>query len=299
MSEDNVATGPALVRLGPSDVPVGSPLEWPILAPDGALLLEAGIVVPDDASRTFLFQQFEIYRAAQDPVEGRQQNDAVPEGALTIEDIGLIIGGRVGLRGTGTTGSSMYASRVIGFSNPRRNGERSLFITQPQMSGFGPLILARGEQVELVALTGKGVFRFACTVDATSREPFSYVVLSAPGAIRRLRARRFARMPTRLAARFAPEGAAEEAWQIARVSDISPYGMSLTVREPAAQLGDRLRVSFHFNTDGMDVLIDVIALVRHVGATEPATGVAAYGLEFETLEPSQRIALKSFMAEHS
>ncbi len=49
----------------------------------------------------------------------------------------------------------------------------------------------------------------------------------------------------------------------------------------------------------MDVQVDAVALVRHVGAIEPATGVAAYGLEFEALEPSQRIALKSFMAEHS
>jgi hypothetical protein len=36
-----------------------------------------------------------------------------------------------------------------------------------------------------------------------------------------------------------------------------------------------------------------------VGSTDPVDGSAAYGLEFESLEPAQRIALKSFMAEHS
>ncbi len=144
--------------------------------------------------------------------------------------------------GTGTTGSSMYASRVTGFSHPRHNSKRSLFLTQPQMQGFGALDLSRGEQVELVALTGKGVFRFMCTIDATSREPFSYIVLSAPGAIRRLRTRKFTRIPTCLAARFSPEGDAGTE-QLARVSDISPYGMSLMVIAPAARVGDRLQLS--------------------------------------------------------
>jgi c-di-GMP-binding flagellar brake protein YcgR len=129
-------------------------------------------------------------------------------------------------------------------------------------------------------------------------------VLSAPGAIRRLRARKFARMPTRLAARYAAadevigEGH-EVVWHLGRVSDISPYGMSLTVMAPSAKSGARLRLAFHFNTDGVDVQVETHAIVRHVGEADPATGSIAYGLEFESLEPSQRIALKSFMAEHS
>jgi c-di-GMP-binding flagellar brake protein YcgR len=297
MSEDTAAyEGPALVRLDPSDVPLSSPLDWPILAADGSLLFDAGTVVPDEATRTFIFDQFEPHRGASDG-DGQARVDAQRDAPLTFEQMGLTIGARIGLRGTGTTGSSMYASRVIGFSFARRNGERSLFLTQPLMQGFGPLDLTRGEQLELVAITGKGVFRFTCTVDATNREPFSYVVLSAPGAIRRLRTRKFARMPTRLAARFSPEG--EGAEQLGRVSDISPYGMSLTVVAPAARVGDRLQLSFRFNTDGTDVEVDTVAIVRHLGATDTATNTAAYGLEFESLEPSQRIALKSFMAEHS
>ncbi len=87
--------------------------------------------------------------------------------------------------------------------------------------------------------------------------------------------------------------------QVGRVSDISRYGMSLTVVEPTAQIGQRLRVSFHFNTDDIDVHVDTHAIVRHVGEPDATHHSAAYGLEFETLEPSQRIALKSFMAEHS
>ncbi|WP_250453554.1 flagellar brake protein [Caballeronia sp. ATUFL_M2_KS44] len=289
---------PALVRLSPADIPLNAPLEWPILSPEGAVLFESGTVVPDEAARAFLCVQFQPHRPSQEAA-GTASGDAAGEGPPTLEDMGLAIGGRVGLRGSGVSGSAMYASRVIGFSNPRRNGERSLFITQPLMTGFAPLELTRGEQVDLIALTGRGVFRFACTVDATSREPFNYVVLSAPGAIRRLRARKFARMPTRLGARFTVESATDAVPQLGRVADISPYGMSLTVPAATAAAGDRLKLSFRFSTDGVDVQIDTIAIVRHVGPTESGAPGAAYGLEFEALEPSQRIALKSFMAEHS
>ncbi|WP_250473755.1 flagellar brake protein [Caballeronia sp. GAFFF1] len=192
----------------------------------------------------------------------------------------------------------MYASRVIGFSAVRRNGERSLLVTQPVMQGVAPLELAHGETVEFGALRGRGVFGFACTVDATSHEPFSYVVLSGPGAIPRLHAAKFARMPTRLAALDSIEGQPSASPQLGRVSDIKPYGMSLTVPVPSAHTGDRLRVSFRFSPDVIDVEIDTSALVRHVDAAESGDAGIAYGLECETLEPSQRIALKSFMAEH-
>lgn len=300
MTEETVeGAGQTLVRLEASEIPLNASLEWPIVAADGATLFDAGAVVPDAPAREFMFRHFEPHRALREPAPSVSEEDTARDGPPTLEDIGLTIGVRVGLRGTGGVGSVMYASRVIGFSTPRRNGERSLFVTQPLMTGFDPLELTLGEQVDLVALTGRGVFRFACTVDATCREPFNYAVLSAPGAIRRLRTRKFARMPTRLAAHFAPEGEPDSARRLARVSDISPYGMSLTVANPAARMGDRLQVSFQFKTDGVDVKIDALAIVRHVGTSDPADGSAAYGLEFESLEPSQRIALKSFMAEHS
>ncbi|SAL18773.1 flagellar brake protein [Caballeronia humi] len=290
---------PALVRLGPDDIPLQTPLEWPIVAADGTLLFDAGVTVPNEAAREFIFRQFEPHRRRESAnagefTEEQGKNDSAP---LTLDDIGLAIGARVGLRGAVGPGSAMYASRVIGVSSGRRTGERALFVTQPVMAGFDALELVRGEQVEMVALSGRGVFRFACTVDAVAREPFNYVVLSEPGGIRRLRTRKFARMPTRLAARYSPEGGAALT-QVGRVCDISPYGMSLAVVDACAQLGDRLRVSFHFNTDDVDVHIDTHAIVRHVGKPGESNQNATYGLEFEALESSHRIALKSFMAEH-
>jgi hypothetical protein len=297
----------SLIRLSAADVPIGEPLAWTIVTVDGTRLFDAGAVLSSEAMHAFLFKYFEPFRL---PESAQDATDDVPATAhetrvepvnaateqLRLGTIGLEIDSRLGVRRQ--AGSSMYSSRVIGFSRPGPHRVSAVFITQPVMSGYAPLELVRGEQVELVALTSRAVFRFACTVDFVCHEPFHYLVLSEPGAIQRLRVRKFARMSTRIAAHFFDAGVAagngEAIAQLGLIRDISPFGMSLAVAQPTAKMGDRLRVLFHFTTDGLDVSIDTLAIVRHVHAEGPHGG---YGLEFEALEPSDRIALKSLMAE--
>jgi c-di-GMP-binding flagellar brake protein YcgR len=292
--------------LSPNEVPVGEPLAWSIVSVDGALLFEARSAVPNEATRSFLFENIEPYRFeeagtdnANDSTQTNHANEGSPEdessGHLTLDNIGLKIGARLGLRAA--PGSAMYSSRIIGFSTPGARRARAVFITQPVISGHQPLDLARGEQVELVALTSRSVFQFACTVNAVCHEPFHYLVLSEPGNIRRLRARKFVRMTTRMPAHFFNASSEERTPQLGLIRDISPFGMSLAVAEPNAKLDDRLHLSFRFNTDDTDVNIDCDAIVRHVQEHDARGVNGAYGLEFERLEPSQRIALKSLMAE--
>jgi c-di-GMP-binding flagellar brake protein YcgR len=307
MSEDDSIklAQPSSIRLYVADVLLGEPLAWPIVTVDGVLLLSAGAIVAGAAERAFLFAHFEPHRldgwsesvGSESPSSSADLSSPPPD-LLTLDTIGLKIGARLGLRGT--AGSAMYSSRVIGFSTAGPHRTRAVFITQPVMSGHQPLALSQGERVELVALGTRAVFQFACTVDAVCREPFVYLVLSEPGAIRRLRARKFVRMSTRLPAQFSltdPTQSDEPATRLGLIRDISPFGMSLAVAEAHAKLGDRLRLSFRFNTDDTNVTIDCHAIVRHLHDADAQSQDATYGLEFETLEPSQRIALKSFMAE--
>jgi c-di-GMP-binding flagellar brake protein YcgR len=293
----------SLIRLSAADVPIGEPLAWEIVTADGTRLFDTGAVLSSDAMHVFLFKYFEPFRrpesmhdAADDAPATTREIPVEPASAATeqlkLGTIGLEIDSRLGVRRQAS--SSMYSSRVIGFSRPGPNRVSAIFITQPVMSGYSPLELVRGEQVELVALTSRAVFRFACTVDFVCHEPFHYLVLSEPGTIQRLRVRKFARMSTRIAAHFFDVEIDDAPVHLGLIRDISPFGMSLAVAEPTAKMGDRLRVSFRFMTDGLDVSIDTRAIVRHVHV-EGAHG--GYGLEFESLEPSDRIALKSLMAE--
>jgi hypothetical protein len=309
MSEELAAVpqiSSSLIRLSAADVPIGEPLAWQIVAADGTRLFDAGAVLASEAMHVFLFKYFEPFRRpestddASDDVAAATPlgtpAEAVNAGTenLKLGTIGLEIDSRLGVRRQ--AGSSMYSSRVIGFSRPGPNRVSAVFITQPVMSGYAPLELVRGDQVELVALTSRAVFRFACTVDFICHEPFHYLVLSEPGTIQRLRVRKFARMSTRIAAHFFDAKIDDAPAHLGLIRDISPFGMSLAVAEPTAKMGDRLRVLFRFVTDGLDVSIDTPAIVRHVHIEGPHGG---YGLEFEALEPSDRIALKSLMAERA
>jgi hypothetical protein len=293
----------SLIRLSADDVPIGEPLPWGILSADGARLFDAGAVVPNEAMHAFLFKHFEPCRLPESMHDVDDDAPATPRETplepviavterLTLGTIGLEIDARLGIRRQAS--SAMYSSRVIGFSRPGPNRVSAIFITQPVMSGSAPLELVRGDQVELVALTSRAVFRFACTVDFICHEPFPYLVLSEPGTIQRLRVRKFARMSTRIAAHFIDAGVDDAPSDLGLIRDISPFGMSLAVADTSAKVGDRLRVSFRFTTDGLDVSIDTFAIVRHVSAEGPH---GTYGLEFEALEPADRIALKSLMAE--
>jgi hypothetical protein len=94
-------------------------------------------------------------------------------------------------------------------------------------------------------------------------------------------------------------GSEEHVPQLGLIRDISPFGLSLAVAEPSAKLTDRLHLSFRFATDGTDVNIDRFAIVRDVQEVDTQGVNGAHGLEFEKLEPSQRIALKSFIAEQA
>jgi len=307
MTDDGaLPTPPPTSRLFPTDVPVHEPLAWSIVTADGALLFEAGTTVTSLAAHTFLFEKFKPYKLEQVSGDGASDSAEMAHeragllrnetaGHLTLNDIGLKIGARLGLRGA--PGAAMYSSRVIGFSMPGPHRAAALFITQPLLTGHQPLGLIRGEKVELVVLTTRSVFQFACTVDAVCGDPFPYLVLSEPGTIRRLRARKFVRVSARLPAHFFSTGSEERIPQLGLIRDISPFGLSLAVAEPRAKLTDRLHLSFRFNTDGTDVNIDCSAIVRHVQEVDAQGVNGAYGLEFEKLEPSQRIALKSFVAE--
>jgi c-di-GMP-binding flagellar brake protein YcgR len=277
-----------------------------IVTADGALLFEAGTTVTSLATHRFLFENFEPHKLEQVSGDGASNSTekahtrarlpgSETAGDLTLDNIGLKIGARLGLRGA--PGAAMYSSCVIGFSTPGPHRAAAVFITQPLITGHQPLGLTRSEKVELVALTTRSVFQFACTVDAVCSDPFPYLVLSEPGTIRRLRARKFVRVSARLPVRFSPAGSEERTSQLGLIQDISPFGLSLAVAEPHAKLTERLLLSFRFKTDGTDVNIDCSAIVRHVQEVDEKGVNGAYGLEFEKLEPSQRIALKSFIAE--
>src|SRR5215813_12765618 len=106
-TDENVAA-PAIAAssatLNTDAVPIGTPLEWPIVDADGSLLFERGAVVIGADERRFLFEHFkprrgDLVEAADSPSTAAEPHGADDEDTpLSLKDTHLSIGALIGLR---------------------------------------------------------------------------------------------------------------------------------------------------------------------------------------------------------
>jgi c-di-GMP-binding flagellar brake protein YcgR len=276
-------------------VPIGTPLEWPVVDSDGSLLFDRGAVVIGPEERRFLFAHFkprrgDLHAEAENAASATaDSHDADDEDTpLALKDTHLSIGALIGIRPQNASGP-MHPSRIIGFAP-----NQSVFVMPPHVDGR-PLTLTIGENVEIVAIASQAVFRFVCTVDAVCHQPFDYVVLSRPGVIRRLRERKSIRVRARLPVRFGvnPHGDAYEGLGV--MQTISALGMSFGTPWLVGKVGERLRVSFRLQSKDSDTLIETTAIVRNAQPASATDALATHGLEFEHLDAAQQLALKSYV----
>jgi len=294
MNEDTVKSPveTASAALNLDTVPVGTPLDWPIVDSDGAQLFDAGAILIGVEERKFLFDNFKPRRGdVPEPGDATRAADAGkpdPTEPVTVKDMHLTIGALIGVRPQPGSAGPMHPCRIIGFAP-----NEALFATAPLLEGR-IVPLGVGENVEIVAIASQAVFRFVCTVDSVCQLPFNYVVLSKPGVIRRLRERKSIRVRARLPVRYGIGETGESYDGIGLAKGISALGMSLTASWALGQVGDRLRVSFPLKSKDLDTHIESTAIIRNIqkgGAGEPAV----HGLEFDRLDMAQQMAMKVFV----
>jgi hypothetical protein len=286
----------SVTLLQPNDVPIGTPLEWPIVDACGVLLFDRGAALLKAEEHTFLFQHFQPHRVDLDvqPVPpSSNENPANQQEALTVKDLNLTIGMSLGIRAKVGMGGAMHASKLIGLAQ-----NHTLFVMSPLQAGQ-PLSFRQGEQIEVVAVSVRSVFLFLCAVGTVCSAPFNYLILSEPCAIRRLRSRKSARTRVKLAVRYAVAATGTGYEGLGIGYDISPLGMSLAASIALGQVGDRLRVGFRIKTDEFNLDIEAIANVRNVQKGEPPDGLIVHGIEFDQLESAQQIALKCFILDQN
>ncbi|RDU99395.1 flagellar brake protein [Trinickia dinghuensis] len=269
---------------------VGAALAWPLLDQEGRLLLRAGTVITSEEERCFLLEHFSFYAGAPrtDAPQGASSVDGQAE-HLAVADMRLSIGSPIGMRSFYATSSPMRRSRIIGFSP-----DHSLFVTAPRV-GKLPLVLTAGENVQAVAIGAYAVYSFSCTVLAACGQPFHYLVLSAPGAIRMLRERKATRVQTRLAVTYREPDSHDARQGLGLGRDLSVQGMSLVAPRAVGEVGARVHVSFPISTAQIDTEFDAVAVVRNVKDSRDADGLVAHGLEFESMSGEQQFALRLFL----
>jgi len=298
-SEDTVDTGAGAPtgsrQLSPDAVPVGTPLEFPLVDSDGTLLFDRGAIVIGADEHRFLFQHFKPQRG--DLSATGEDGSATPQSAakpadldsLTLKEMHLTIGALIGVRSQVGMGAPMHPSRIIGFAP-----NESLFVTPPLVDGKA-MQLAVGENVEIVAIASQAVFRFVCTVDSVCQVPFHYLVLSKPGVVRRLRERKSVRVRASLPLRFSIDAEGTGYESLGLVQSVSAMGMSFAAPWTVGEVGKRIRVAFTLRSKDLETSIDTTAIIRNVQPGSTSGDLATHGIEFEKLTQVEQMALKVYV----
>jgi c-di-GMP-binding flagellar brake protein YcgR len=272
-------------------VPLATPLSWPIADADGTLLFARGAILATPAERQFLFDHFHPHRGDLLDTATQPEPDHHPDtpGKLTLKDMHLTIGALIGIRSQLGSGAPMHPCRIIGFAP-----NHALFVTPPLEDGR-ILPLRLGENIEIVAIASHAVFRFVCTVEAVCRAPLDYVVLSKPGAIRRLRERKSIRVHAHLAVRFGIGETGDSYEGLGLAKSISALGMSLSASWTLGAVGERLRIAFCVKSANLQTEIQTTAVIRNVQKGSAPGEPSTHGLELDQLDASQQMAMKVFV----
>ncbi|WP_179404993.1 PilZ domain-containing protein [Burkholderia guangdongensis] len=275
--------------LGPDDIAAGSPLPCDLYDHDGAALLPAGTTLRDDGQHAFLFGHF---RPARREVAADAAHRQSAGEHWTLERMGLSIGATIGIRRRVGTTRLMQRCRLIG------HGASQAIFLEPLHAAA--LEIARGDDVEAIAIGRAAIFRFVSTVDAVRPEPTPFVILSPPGFAERLRTRAEPRVPMRIAARFSGGDGNED---IGIVRDVSLSGMSLAARQPVA-IGAPLRIWLPYNDDcnhdrngnGNDIRqLALSGTVRHVHPDPAAPALSLHHIAYDGAEPADLACLKGIL----
>ena len=273
-----------------ADIPLGQPLDWPLVDADGTLLLDSGATLVGEMERDFLFRHFAPQRgdlAAPASVNAKAEE---PDAALSVRDLHLTIGALMGLRPQqGASGAPMHPCKLIGVAP-----NEAMFVTLPYVDRR-PIEVTPGENVEMVAIASHAVYRFVCTIHAMYQAPLSYLLLSKPANIRMLRERKSIRVRAQFPVRYGI-GADSEGYQgVALARGISALGLSIAAPWALGKVGERLRVAFRLRSGELDASIETSAVVRNVLPAEGAEPLITLGLELDSLSPADQMAMKVFV----
>lgn len=301
--EPEVYEEAAVEHRGPltrEDIPIGSPLLWRIVDRGGALLLDVGAIIPTAADRDFLFDEFEPRR--DDDVDGfsalsERHEDSASAVAVSLSEMGLKIGSRLGIRSSLAGPQATYASKLIGVAP-----NELIFITPP-VASTGRLTLHARDTVQVLAVSALAVYLLTCTVEAVGMTPSPYAILSKPRVIRQLRERRAERIKTRIPVIFSNgQQPSASISGLGIATDVSDLGMALVTPTELGQTGDKINVRFYLDMHASTVCIESRGEIRNVkppipGDADERAG-SEYGIEFADLPQEGRMALRNFVLSH-
>lgn len=266
-----------LIPVAPDEIASEQPLSWPLRNAQGKVLYPAGLVLA----------QADLAEAVRQPLF-REDADT-PELALAAAGdtaaspfrLQLAPGDTIQLQQSTENNTERYTVKVVGHLAPL-----SLLVTAPYANG--KLLFVREGQTFLVrCFVGQHALAYRTQVLKTQLKPFPYLHLAYPVNVQSMQIRKSARARIDLVTAISgPRGSSA-----GRIADLSLGGAKITSPAAFADREDEIRLKFRIKPGGIDIYLDVKAIVRSIQQEQMEQPCVTTGVEFIDLSEQDRLAL--------
>jgi len=286
---------------------VGSPLPWSIFDSENRLMMMAGDVVASEEQLQLLMENSPLHPmswtqaspglddfgdalAADDASSKPSKND----GTFIFSDMRLKVGDRLQIQPPAQLTQERFTVRLIGYLDGQ-----TLLVTPPYANGLR-LPLQENENVVIRYFSGQNAFGFSTTIEKIQKLPFEYFHLSFPQTVKGMIIRKAPRVKTRIISSVAKtDEQGSNNVKSALIANVSATGALVDSRQPLANKGDVVRLTFRVHLHNIDALLNVNAVVRAIFEDEtPDPDKPSYvhhGVEFQDLQPNDSVILQSLI----
>lgn len=265
-----------LIAIEPHEIEPGMPLGCNLLDAEGRVLFQAGQVVEDRGVLEGLLARG-LFRDPQ--AEPPQDTAADVEPAARLQ---LNPGDLLQIQPwSGEAAGERYMVKVVGHLAPV-----SLLVTAP--SANGKLLFVREGHTFLVrGFIGQDAMAYRTRVLKAQLAPFPYLHLAYPDAVQSTRIRKSMRARVNLVIAINGVGGNSAG----RITDLSLGGARIISNAPFASPGEEVRLAFRIDPGGIEIYLNLRALVRASQAEPLEQSRHSTGVEFIELSEQDRLAL--------
>lgn len=288
-----------LIPVRKAEIALGKPLPWAVYDAQRILLLKKGAVVTSEHQLQVLTEKG-LYREGSGHPPPHARPQGIPEDAehteleggslIAFERILLTPGDLVQLKPMQEGVQDRHNVRYLGMLKGR-----SLLVTTPVVDDK-VLFVREGQTFLVRAFAGLDVCGFQAQVLASCMRPYPYLHLRYPHEVQAMRVRRALRAPVNLIIAVY-DRAGGDLKASGRIVDLSVGGAKVHAREPLADKGRQVHISFKVNLDAIEEIVTTPAHVRSVGreTDEKGQDVYATGLQFDELKQAHRLIIMNLV----
>ncbi len=183
--------------------------------------------------------------------------------------------------------------RVIGFLDGQ-----SIITTTPSAQGSS-LKVAENERFAIRLLTGNSVQAFVASIIKKAVTPYNYIHLSYPTELESKIVRQAQRATTKIIATVQneEEGKSDIKTKSALISDLSTAGAMIESAEEIGEVGDTITTLARIKVADMEDYVNLSGIIRRIIPKNDDEDKFKYGIQFQTLEDRDKLALHGFVYE--